>query len=165
MVALWPLVQGSEADSLYMKLVVPLSLVVSTIDIGLHHRHSIMKLRTRYTVEASEFIRGFLFVDDELATCQFSLKPLTASSDLEDQLSGWMPLVLLVPPPLLGCSRFAHCPQHPPTPRTHSPWGNTHLSGFLPHLLFGTKYTPLKVFLKNVLQQKQCMCLECKWRK
>ena len=55
-----------------------------------------------------------------------------------------------------GCSRFARRPQptHLPSPRTHSPQGNTHLSGFLSHLLFGTKYTTLKVFLKNVLQQK-----------
>lgn len=104
-----------------MKRVVPLSLVVSTIDVGLHHRHGIMKLRTRYTVEASEFIWGFLFVDDELTTCRFTLKPVTASSDLEDQLSGWVPLVLLVPPPLLGCSRFARCPQHSPLPENTQP--------------------------------------------
>lgn len=128
----------------------PLSLVVSTTDVDLHHLRGITKLRTRFTVEASEFIWGFLFVNNELITCEFTLKPVTALS--EDQLRGWVPVVL-VPPPLQGCSRFAHRPQ--PTPlRTQSPRGNTHPSGFLPHLLFGTKYTPLKVFLKTVLQQK-----------
>ena len=98
----------------------PLSPVVSTTDIGLHHLHGITKLRTRFTVEASEFIWGFLFVDDELSTCEFTLEPVTALS--EDQLSGWVPVVL-VPPPLRGCSRFAHRPQptHLPLPENTQP--------------------------------------------
>lgn len=98
--------------------------VVSTTDIGLHHLHGITKLRTGFTVEASEFTWGFLFADDELSTCEFTLEPVTALS--EDQLSGWVPVVL-VPPPLQGCSRFARRPQptHLPSPRTHSPQGNT----------------------------------------
>lgn len=98
-----------------MELVVPLSLVVSTTDVGLHHLCGITKLRTRFTVEASEFIWGFLFVNNELTTCEFTLKPVTALS--EDQLRGWVPVVL-VPPPLQGCPRFAHRPQHTPPENT-----------------------------------------------
>lgn len=80
-----------------MSLVVPLSLVVSTTDeISIT---CITKLRTRFTVEASEFIWGFLFVNNELTTCEFTLKPVTALS--EDQLRGWVPVVL-VPPSTSG---------------------------------------------------------------
>lgn len=130
------------------RLVVPLSLVVF-LGVDLHHLYNEAedKIHSR---GFQEFIWGFLLLTTELTTCEFTLKPVTALS--EDQLRSWVPVVL-VPPPLQGALGLHTVTQ--PTPlRTQSPRGNTHPSGFLPHLLFGTKYTPLKVFLKTVLQQK-----------